>query len=553
MNKARLFYIKNKKLLLKVAAITLCFVAIFCVTKTFAKVTTDYELPEYIRVALTNGFSSQKKITIYNTDIEVGYNDSDFECLETYSCYNGFYFMYNDSNRWMSDTYDDFDEMMEDINDSDEPSDLLPMYLGEDNYKIVTKPNREKSDLCDTLYDTMDSIVMISGDNKELAIFDGKSPLIKDEDDEPIELSKTKSYRGYIKLIKGISGITAVNHVDFDEYLYGVITEEMYESFDIEALKAQALAARTFAFKRALLDRYDEYDLLDSTYDQVYNGVAGESKKAIKAADETSGEVIIYVGNDSKYYGKVIDAYFSSCNGGITESSENVWTAALPYLESKEDPYEKENKYSNWTIKFTLSDLQNAMKSMKQDIGTVTGCTVTTTKQSSRVLSFNIIGTKGTYKVTKDSIRSFFTNYTSGYGYSTNFELYSGSNPRTIKEEKDNEIFIYNKSNKKVESYKLKNLYIYDNGEAEAVKVTDNVFAITKDAKNASEIELKDVIEKEDETYKLSKGEYMIVGSGFGHGIGLSQFGANDMANEGFSYDEIIKFYYKDVDIVNIK
>ncbi|MCQ2978991.1 MAG: SpoIID/LytB domain-containing protein [Clostridia bacterium] len=537
---------------IKFAVSILLFTAIFGVRANAS--TLGYSMKDYIRVALTSNYSNQNTIAIANSSIKIGYNENEFCNLLELDCKNGFYFALNDSNRFVSSkTYDDFDEMYELIEGSD---DYMPLFIGEGQYKIITKPNREATDLADDNYSNLKSIVVINRDNKEQAIFEGKNnPLIKDSDDEPLKISNpngtTKSYRGYVRLLNGASkGITVINHVDFDQYLYGVITSEMPKSWNSEALKAQALTARTYAFKRMIINEDGTYDVVDTTSDQVYGGVNTECKESIKAADETSRQVIIYTGDDKSYHNKLIDAFFSSCHGGVSSNSEDVWTAALPYCRSIVDEYEKPNKYTNWEMTFTLNDLQQAVNTVGAKIGTVTGCTVTTAKDSKRVVSFNIVGTQGTYRVQKDPIRTFCNKYFKGICYSNNFELFSGSNPKVEEVKTDNTIFIVGDVNTTPKEKNIKDLFMFNSSNNGKTQISNKVSVLSKDG--TKEIDLETISYVETDSEKLAKGTYKIIGSGYGHGVGMSQYGANDMANAGFDCDEIIKYYYTDVDIFTI-
>lgn len=552
--------IKNKILNSKTAkrtiSIAIFFAVLFFGVKGFAS--PDYQLPEYIRVGLVNNFKQKTQISTSTKSLTVGYESDDyketgdeyFKEIGTFDCAKGFYFVINDSNRFTSKLYDDYDELLDDIGDS---TDYIPLLLGENKYKIVTKAGRSSSDLCPDSYSNLNSIVMVSGDNKETLVFEGNDyPIFgSNEDTDPkiMKISTTtanKSYRGWIKFINEAGRVSAVSHVNFDEYLYGVITSEMPKEWHPEALKAQALCARNYSFLRILYNEgtYLFYDLVDSTLDQVYGGYSNESAAGKKAADATSGEVIIYTGSNSRYKDKLIDAYFSSCNGGAIEASENVWSSELPYCVAKVDPYEKPNKYYGWTSKFTLSDITNAMNKRGTSVGNVTSVTIEETSVG-RAKTLIITGSKGTQKIFGDKIRTFFNTYMPEGIKSCNFELYTGNNVKTVNETKSNMVYVY--GNKSV-SKSFADLSILNGKDG----VEGEVYAINS-SKNITKLEASTTtaVEQKNE-YNLKKGEYLIVGKGYGHGLGMSQYGANDMAEAGYSYKDIIKFYYTDVDIIHI-
>ena len=139
-------------------------------------------------------------------------------------------------------------------------------------------------------------------------------------------------YRGEVQLIPTPRGIAAVNIVELEEYLPSVVGKEMSASWPLEALKAQAVAARTYALykQNTSRSRRSYYDLVNTTQDQVYQGVQAESAKTIAAVQSTQGVVMTHSG-------RVIFAAYHACSGGKTKNSEQVWGGYLPYLRSRTD------------------------------------------------------------------------------------------------------------------------------------------------------------------------------------------------------------------------
>ena len=152
--------------------------------------------------------------------------------------------------------------------------------------------------------------------------------------------------------------------------------------------------------------------------------------------------------------------------------------------------------------------------------------------------------------VKKDSIRNFFTNYMPEKINSTNFELYTSKYNSRIEEKTSNSVVSICNGNETIEK-ELSNICIYSEDDKKEQTVTEDVFVIDSDNEITKlNVLSKDIIEKE--TYDLDDGEYLIVGNGYGHGAGMSQYGAKGMAEKGFIANEIIKFYYTDVDIIHI-
>ncbi len=136
---------------------------------------------------------------------------------------------------------------------------------------------------------------------------------------------KGRWYRGKF-LIKLVNGkLTVINDVSLEDYIRGVVPSEMPSSWELEALKAQAIAARSYALANLGKQAKYGYDLKDNTEDQAYNGAGAETDKTNRAVDETAGLVLTY---DMK----IISAYYSASAGGMTNT--NAWGSNLPYLHS---------------------------------------------------------------------------------------------------------------------------------------------------------------------------------------------------------------------------
>ncbi|MEG1540771.1 MAG: SpoIID/LytB domain-containing protein [Oscillospiraceae bacterium] len=168
---------------------------------------------------------------------------------------------------------------------------------------------------------------------------------------------KGHSYYGDFEYFRYINErLTVVNILNVEDYIKGVITREMSPSWPIEALKAQALCARSY-FYQGLGSTYTKYgfDLTADTNSQAYLGTDIQSANSNAAVDATAGQYITY-------NGRVIEALYSSSSGGATEDSENVWGNMVPYLRGVQDPYHEEipesmNSYKSWQREFTGEQL----------------------------------------------------------------------------------------------------------------------------------------------------------------------------------------------------
>ncbi len=150
--------------------------------------------------------------------------------------------------------------------------------------------------------------------------------IIKPEEDGYISV-KRKWYRGHFKVINDDNALTVINDLQLEDYIQGVVPSEMPSSWDIEAHKAQAIAARSYALANMGKRGKYGYDLKDTPEDQAYGGASAETKQTNRAVEETAGIVLVC-------QGKIVPAYYSASAGGKTRSASQVWTKDLPFIKS---------------------------------------------------------------------------------------------------------------------------------------------------------------------------------------------------------------------------
>jgi len=329
------------------------------------------------------------------------------------------------------------------------------------------------------------------------------------DDDEYIKYNGIE-YRGELILYRfSDSDITVVNELDLEEYLYGVVPKEMATGHPIEALKAQAVAARTYACDSIGKYKKWNFDVTNTTSDQAYGGVSVEKKDTTKAIDETCGEVVTYDG-------KIVSTPFFSTSAGYTEASENVWNYANPHLVAVEDKYQpKDASYTSWNVTYTKKEIEDLLKDKK--IGELIALNIVEKTPSNAILELEFVGSKDSYTISKEKVRTFFNLRSQFYDIITN-------NSVTV---------------------------IGANGETKQKALTEVSYAVGDKAKKLSSKLSKVVVKgnKEQESYSLVCDEYLFSGGGWGHGVGMSQTGAIGMAKEGFTYDKILKWYYTDIEI----
>lgn len=279
----------------------------------------------------------------------------------------------------------------------------------------------------------------------------------------------------YINVYRHASGKT--EQIDFEEYVKGVVAGEMPSTFEMEALKAQAVAARTYSLSKIIRSgdggnpNHPSAPICDDTHCQVYRDInelkslksadwmATGWPRIEKAVDSTRGQLMYYQGN------LVEQPLFHSSSGGRTENSEDVFVSAVPYLRSVDSPYETEATHQNDQLSFSLSTFISKIKSANpgSDFGAIN----------------------------KDTIK------------------------------------ILSKS---------------DGGRVEDIKIGSQTL---------SGRSLRDTLGLSSANFTVSFVEDSIVisSSGYGHGVGMSQWGANGMAKAGYDYKKILSHYYSGVEV----
>lgn len=165
--------------------------------------------------------------------------------------------------------------------------------------------------------------IRITVDDREYGIRNSDI-VIKSTRGKGVVYTKKKWYKGRLIVLNRDKGLTVINELDLEDYIKGVVPAEMPPSWNLEAHKAQAIAARSYAI--ASMDKRKKYgyDLKDTPEDQAYSGVSGETKQTNHAVDVTRGQVLVY-------NNEVISAYYHASSGGHTLSAKKVWGMDLPY------------------------------------------------------------------------------------------------------------------------------------------------------------------------------------------------------------------------------
>ncbi|MGN1350092.1 MAG: SpoIID/LytB domain-containing protein [Anaerovoracaceae bacterium] len=357
--------------------------------------------------------------------------------------------------------------------------------------------------------------------------------------DEPVSSDGT-SYRGGIMPYLNSSGqMNIINYVSREDYLRGVLASEMMASYELEALKAQAITARSFQLANQSTHASQGFSVCSTTHCQVYGGVSKEYARTDQAVAETAGQLLYYDGQP-------VAGYYYSNSGGHTENSEDVWSSFVGYLRGKADPYSPEKP---WTVRLTKKEIFNALSA--QGIGDIQSVTVDSVNASGYVASITVKGSRSSITKTKDSVRSVFGSAGSlrsrMFTISTEGGTLTGGGTATVPASGT----------------------WYARSASGTVVLGENLNVLTADGMSTQKLNGTKVIRGDGTTstlsytpaYTVSSGQgttvtfssdsdvLILSGNGYGHGVGMSQEGAQEMAKQGFSCQDILKFYYTDVEV----
>ena len=340
---------------------------------------------------------------------------------------------------------------------------------------------------------------------------------------------KGYKYYGSFQYQRSGSSLTVCNVLPLEDYLKGVVSNEMSDSWPLEALKAQAVCARTYA--RIQMDGSKHtsqgFDLCNTNCCQVYGGLNTAGENTDQAVEETAGLCVWYDGALAE------TTYFSS-DGGATESSENVWTSAVPYLRGVTDPYEASvadqiSNY-NWTVTFTADELTQRLRDSGYQCAQVVDFQVTQTTATGNALVVTVTDADGkSWLFSKEKARTFFGlrsqrfTITGGGGGSSGEGGYALAGGGTLDS--------------------VSGAYTID-GTGTVSTVTGTPYVITGDGIGALGPGTAGT-----GTAGTGSGTFTVSGSGWGHNVGMSQWGAYAMAKQGYTFQDILTFYYTGVEI----
>ena len=372
-------------------------------------------------------------------------------------------------------------------------------------------------------------------DENKLKVYDLKNNekfVVRSSDRRGIWVGK-KRYAGKLKIFIRDNEILVINVLGIERYLGSVVGSEMPAKWPLEALKAQAIASRTYALKQKGNPLYD----IDSTNkNQVYIGLEARTYKTAKAVNSTRSLVLTYKN-------KLINSLFHSSSAGMTENSEDVWKNKFPYLSSVKD-FDKSNPKLQWKKKFSQYELQKLFPR----IGGIKKIEILDVTSTGRVKNVRIHGDFGTDQISGVDIRK---------------KMNLQSTLIRFKFIEDNESKFDNKSLKLLSTNLLDNeplTHIVRVGEtmisvADQYDVSVEEIAALNNIKNLSLINIGQRLLVPRNSLNSTSSEKILVISGYGsgHGVGMSQWGAKYMANKGKKAEHILKHFYKGVEIKPFK
>jgi stage II sporulation protein D len=293
-----------------------------------------------------------------------------------------------------------------------------------------------------------------------------------------------RRYRGRLQVLVSAGRLQAINHVPLEIYLPSVVGSEMPASWPQEALRAQAVAARTYALRKRRPSA--AFDLSATVMSQVYKGLEAETPSTRAAVASTRGQVLMYGTS-------LANTVFHSSSGGRTENSGDLWTQQLPYLVSVPD-FDQGSPVHSWEQRLEPSLLREAFA----EIGGVTRIDVLSTTSSGRVRQARVLGPAGTRVVTGPELRSRLRLRSTQVRFEVIAPEVALLPPPPLPEPA---------------------LLAASGPDAAASPAPAPV--------------------------QVPQPPLLAIGRGFGHGVGMSQWGALAMAQKGESYERILQHYYR--------
>ena len=409
------------------------------------------------------------------------------------------------------------------------------------------------------------------GDSANISVSNGSVNILGHSFFMPVRISGTgllkfngKTYRGTF-LITQRGGL--LNVVDLENYLCGVLPAEVGASWHSQALRAQAITARTYVLRQSLSRADRGYDVVDTDADQVYKGAGVETAKTNKAVSSTSGAVLTY-GNE------LAQTYFHSDSGGHTANIKDVWGRDVPYLTGVPEIVNYKSPVAVWNAKFSNEKIRGVVRKVSgSDVGNIKEIQVSDVDEGGRAIDMTFIGTNGTQTIKASQFRlnldprtlksTMFTPSGGAYNASNKDSTGGGlvgvhknsdtASNLTFEEEQGiaqmsaNGIFtttelidMLTNTDKKKNYYKIG----LDRSAQQKKSQTKTITNVTAQPPK---------LNKYGYSIEKSGNEFVFYGRGWGHGVGMCQWGAMAMAEQGYTAEQILTHYYPGTEIKRFK
>ena len=381
----------------------------------------------------------------------------------------------------------------------------LKTTLNTDNFSVTPESFNRL-----VIYDSSFNVLMVYGGA------DGYMQVWPKQENNPNIISANgRRYRGYLEIRRySDSDLTVINILDLEKYLYGVVPYEIEADAPLEAIKAQAVAARTYAYRNIGSSIYQKwgFDMVDTVSSQVYKGFDGERASTNKAVDETKGKKMIY-------NGKLAQVFYFASSGGMTANVKEVWGGEIEYLLSVPDPYESETSYNYiWEKALSAEEIKKILFISNVEIGNILSVSAEEYSPSGRVTKLRITGTLGSITYYNADTRTIFSLSSQKYTIQSSGNI--------VVKAVDGSLKTLALDGRKVVSASGTGTLSAGNNSISVVGSGNKVRSLS-----------------------MSSDKYVFNGKGWGHGVGMSQEGAKGFARNGYNYEQILKHYYTGITV----
>ncbi len=399
------------------------------------------------------------------------------------------------------------------------------------------------------------------GESTEISTSGGYAVIMGNSFLMPVRISgagllqfKGRSYRGAF-LITPRAGL--LNVIDVEAYLCGVLPAEVGAEWHKEALRTQAICARTYVLKQSMKRAEKGYDVVDTDADQVYKGAGVETAKTNQAVASTAGEVLTY-GKELAF------TYFHSDSGGHTADISDVWGSDYPYLKGVPEIVNYKSPVSVWNAKISSQKIQNAVKKVTgADIGAISEIQVSEVDEGGRAVTMTFIGTNGSKSMKASQfrlaagpreIKSTMLTPSGGAYRVDNTTTPSGLVSQQRQQASDTELtFEEERGLAKMASegvFTSTELLDMLSNPGKLKKYYQT--GVSRTGMKASSPAKKP---RSKYGYSIEKAgnDFIFYGRGWGHGVGMCQWGAMAMAEQGYTAEKILAHYYPGTSVRKIK